>query len=486
MTTPQRNSLIAGTGILMAVLFVFACNNQTKISTTAKTNSMVKPPFKSVDVAFTTFSVNPTRSDTLLTASGSRIIIPKGSLIDSLGFPVTEACHISYREFMDPAEILASGIPMAFKNKAANLNKQFISAGMFEIKGETVTRKRIRISETIPVVVELASNNSKEGFSNFYLNTQTGEWIYSGEEQMKKNQTKIDLNKQIDKLKASLAFTNKNYFVLNAMTMLDVYLNEDYAKISRYYGRKTKQLPNRLLQYGIKSSSMYCGQGITFNKRELPAEYIVWENRSNRSFPAWTKNNYVTIRPINGNLYELEAISAKKEMFKTQIKAVITIKHLFSFGPEYWTSNYEEAMKQITADEERIAQMKEVTRTLQVNQFGIHNCDKFYSEPELFYVNASFSFPGNKTIKPDELFYVSKKNKSLIPYLVMENQVIRLCNDETASLVTVLDGNFLAEVSSTDLLAVKAAPGKTVTQHFNFKVKAKINSVADIKKAMGI
>jgi len=486
MTTLQRNSLLAGTGILISVLLIFACNTQSTITTAKPIASMVKPPFRSVDVAFTTFTVNPTKNDSFTVSSGSRILIPKGALIDSLGFPVTEACDISYREFMGPAEILASGIPMAFKNTAANLNRQFVSAGMFELKGKTVTGKAIRISATIPVVVELASNNSKEGFSNFYLDVQTGDWIYSGEEQLKKNQRKIDLNKQITKLKESLAFANKNYFVLNAMTMLDVYLNEDYTKISKYYGKKNKQLPNRFLKYGIKSSDMYCGAAILFNKRELPADYIVWENSANATFPAWTKNSYVSVKHISGTTYELSATNAKKESFKTRIKAVMTIKHLFSFGPEYWTSNYEEAMQQIKADEERLATMSEVTRTLQVNQFGIHNCDKFYSEPELFFVEASFSFPGNTPIKPEDIFYVSKKNKSLIPYAVTGKPLIRLCNDESATLIAVLQGNLLAEIPETELNALKAAPQATVTHHFDFKVKAKINSVEDIKKAMGI
>ena len=182
MTTTKRISLIAGTGTLMAMFFIVACHQQEQIVVSTPPASVIKPPFKGLNVAYMTYTINPTKDDTIVTASGSRIMIPKAALIDSSGSPVTEACLIHYREFMDPASVIASGIPMTFKNDPANLDKQFVSAGMFELKGETVSGKTIRISKTTPLSVELASNNEKPGFSSFYLDPKTGDWVYSGEE----------------------------------------------------------------------------------------------------------------------------------------------------------------------------------------------------------------------------------------------------------------------------------------------------------------
>lgn len=486
MTTPKRISLI-GTGTLMAALLIAACHQQEQAVVSASPKPVIRPPFKAVDVAYTTYTINPTRDDTIVTASGSRIMIPKGALIDSLGFPITEACLIHYREFMDPASVMASGIPMTFKNDPANLDKQFVTAGMFEIKGETVTRKKIRISNARPLSVELASNNTQAGFSSFYLDPKTGDWIYSGEELLAKNQRKVDLNRQIEKLKGTLAFSGKNYFVLNSMAMLDVYLNADYAKIVPYYGNKHKKLPARLLKYGIRSSDLYCRSGVTFNKSQYAADYMVWENISGIAFPEWTKNNYARLKLIKGNVYELEVNNTKKQVFKARIKAVMTIKHLFSFGPEYWTSNYDDAMRQIREDEARLATMKEVTRTLEVNRFGVYNADKFSKEPDAFFVEASFTFPGKaNTMAPESIFYISRKEKSMITYSYGADMKLPLSNDSSAFLMTVLPGNLLAEVSSEQLTAVKAAPKAKVSHHFDFKVKAKVNSMEDIKKAIGI
>lgn len=471
----------------MAALFIAACHQQEQIVASRPPVNVIKPPFKAVDVAYTTYTINPAKDDTVVTASGSRIMIPKTALTDSLGSPITEACLIHYREFMDPASVMASGIPMTFKNGPANLDKQFVSAGMFEIKGETVTHKKISISNTTPLSVELASNTTNTGFSSFYLDPKTGDWIYSGEERLAKNQRKVDLNKQIEKLKGTLAFSGKKYFVMNSMAMLDVYLNADYAKIVPYYENKHKKLPARLLKYGIKSSELYCRSGVSFQKNQYAADYMVWENVSGIAFPEWTKNKYARLTLIKGNLYELEVNNAKKQVFKAQVKAVMTIKHLFSFGPEYWTSNYDDAMRQILEDEARLATMKEVTRTLEVNKFGVYNCDKFNGEPEAFFVEASFTLPGKaNTITPDHIFYVSRKDKSMITYSYGTEVKLPLANDSTAFLLTVLPGNLLAEVASEQLTALKAAPKTTVTHRFEFKVKAKINSMEDIKKAVGI
>lgn len=487
MTTPKRISLIAGTGTFMAVLFIVACQQQNQLVVSTPPVNVIKPPFKSVDVAYTTYTINPTKTDTIVTSSGSRIMIPQGALIDSLGFPVTEACFIHYRELMDPASVLASGIPMTFKSNPANLDKQFVSAGMFEIKGETVTHKKIRISNVSPLSVELASNNATPGFSSFYLDPKTADWIYSGEELLAKNKHKVDLNKQIEKLKGTLAFAGKNYFVLNSMAMLDVYLNADYQKLLPYFNNRHKKLPERFLKYGVRSSDLHSLNTIVFNSHAYPADYMVWENISAITFPEWTKNNFAKLNPVKGNLYMLEVTNAKKQVFKAQVKAVMTIKHLFSFGPEYWTSNYDDAMKQIKEYEARLATMTEVTRTLQVSTFGVYNADKFYGKPEAFFVEASFTFPGKaNTMTPDNIFYLSRKEKSMITYSYGTGVRLPLINDSTAFLLTVLPGNILAEVSSEQLTALRAAPKTTIQHRFDFKVKAKIKSMEDIKKAIGI
>lgn len=482
MKTTKQITLYAGVGILFAILLFAACNNQAKLTTT-KPVSVVKPAFKGMDIVSSNFIIDPSVTDTITTTSGSKIIIPAGSLQDIDGNPVKEPCIISYREFMNPADIMLSGIPMNFKNKDANINKNFTSAGMFELKGKTQSGKELIVSSQNPLSVQLASNVSKQGYSNFYLNEQTGEWVYAGEEQMIKNLDKINLNEQIEKLKKASAFAGKNYFVMSTSAMLDIFYNDNRDKIYRYYDQKKPRLPKKLLQYGVKSSELYCWNNVMLNKKEEAASFIVWENVSGKKFPDWTKGMSAQVENISGNLHMLKVSTEGQDTFKTKIRSVMRIKHMFAFAPEYWTSSHDEAMEKIKQEEKRMAAMADVFRTLEVSKFGIYNCDKFYTVPEAFVVKANFVFPaGNETFKPEKIYYVSSRDKSLITYSYEELTEITLCKDPSAVLLTVLNGNMLAEVSATTLSNITGNKDVKQQRTFTFKEKAKINSPEDIKK----
>lgn len=482
MKTTKQITLYAGVGILFAILLFAACNNQTKLTSTEPV-SVLKPAFKGMNVSASNFIIDPSVTDTITTTSGSKIIIPAGSLQDEDGNPVKEPCIISYREFMNPADIMLSGIPMNFKNKDANINKNFTSAGMFELKGKTQSGKELTVSSQNPLSVQLASNVSKQGYSNFYLNEQTGEWVYSGEEQMIKNLDKINLNEQIEKLKKASAFAGKNYFVMSTSAMLDIFYNDNRDKIYRYYDQKKPRLPKKLLQYGVKSSELYCWNNVMLNKKEEAASFIVWENVSGKKFPDWTKGMSAQVENISGNLHTLTVTTEGQDTFKTKIRSVMRIKHMFAFAPEYWTSSHDEAMEKIKQEEKRMAAMADVFRTLEVSKFGIYNCDKFYTVPEAFVVKANFVFPvGNETFKPEKIYYVSSRDKSLITYSYEELTEITLCKDPSAVLLTVLNGNMLAEVSANTLVNINGNKNVKQQHTFTFKEKAKINSPEDIKK----
>ena len=234
MKTTTSKFLLKGIAII-AVCLITACNQKKETITNgvvAKQTKAVNPPFSKADVAFASPTINPISSTTLTAASGTKIIITANSLVDSTGKPIKETCELKYREFMSPSEIMASGIPMTFNDKSAAISQPFISAGMFELKAKVASGKEVSIDNNNPIKVELASNNNDNGFSNFYLNDKTGEWVYSGEDLKNNNTDKINLNKQIKKLKEATAFMGKDYFVLNSFGLLDVYLNNEYMPCS--------------------------------------------------------------------------------------------------------------------------------------------------------------------------------------------------------------------------------------------------------------
>lgn len=233
----------------------------------------------------------------------------------------------------------------------------------------------------------------------------------------------------------------------------------------------------------MKSSELYCWNTALLNKKEEAASFIVWENVNGKKFPEWTKGSSAQVENIKGNLHWLRVATEGQDTFKTKIRSVMRIKHLFAFAPEYWSNSHDEAMSKIKVEEERLAAMADVFRTLEVSKFGIYNCDKFYSVPEAFVVKANFIFPaGNETFKPEKIYYVSSRDKSLITYKYEELTEITLCKDPSAVLLTVLNDNMLAEVSANTLVNINGKKNVKQQHTFTFKEKAKINSPEDIKK----
>jgi hypothetical protein len=488
MKTKKQIALYAGVGIVFILFLLAACKNQETLNAN-KDFSVIRSPFQSINVAFVTYQIDPTIDNVITTQSGTKITVKANSLTDTAGNLLKEKCEIAYREFMNASDIMAAGVPMGYKNAVANVNQNFTSAGMFELKASVASGNEVAVASDKPITVELASNEVKQGYSNFYLDQKTGSWIYTGEEQVKNNEAKVLLEQQIKKLKHSSAFAGKNYFVLNTSSMLDIFYNDNRDRIYSYYNMKKPRLPKRLLEYGVKSNNMYSYNSVFLNKYELPANMVVWENVKNAKFPKWTDNSYADVKQIKGNMYELivKKNGTEEEVFKTRIKAVMSIKHMFAFKPEHWKTNYEELMTEIKKDEERLAQMNEVFRTLQVSKFGVYNCDKFYNVPEAFVVQASFQLPNaESSFKPEKVYYVSLRDKSLITYNFEDITKITLCKDPTASLITVLADNMMAEVSAQDLLAVSSNGTGKQNVLFQFKEKAKVNSIEDIKRVIGI
>ena len=491
MKTTTSKFLLKGIAVI-AVCLLMACNQKKETITNgvvAKKTKAVNPPFSKVDVAFESFTINPISTTTITSANGTKIIITANSLVDRDGKPITETCELKYREFMSPSDIMASGIPMTFNDKSAAISQPFISAGMFELKAKVASGKIVSIDNNNPIKVELVSTNNDNGFSNFYLNDKTGEWLKIGEESKTTNTDKIKLNKQIKKLKEATAFMGKDYFVLNSSGLLDAYFNNDYNKIAPYFENKNKPLPKRILKYGITSKNISCYYSVKINRYELPAGMVIWENINHIKFPNWTENEHSDLKLVSDNIYELTISDGKNKtnLFKTRIKAVMSIKSMFNYEPEYWTKNFNEAIMEIKKQEETLAKMNDLSRTLMVNAFGIYNCDKFYQNTEMFVVNASFIIPASKSgFKPEKIFYVSKRDKVLINYFFGNSIKLTLCDDNSASLYTVLEGDVLAEVRAADLIKYNKQNSANSDISLQFKPLGKINSVEEIKKQIGI
>ena len=469
--------------ILVSVLILGACNTSVhKNKAKAKNKLAYTSPFKSVSLPKENFVIQPNVSQIITTQNGSKIYIDSFSLVDKDGAQITEPVTLHLQSIMDPAEMLTSGIPMKYSD-SENKDVPFQSAGMFEIQATTASGQEVMIDKQHPIKMDLSSYSAENGFSNYMLDKNTGLWTKTEEETIIPNFDKEIIRRQLAKLKGKTAFNNE-LFVFNFYNLLDIYLNEDYREISKYYENPKKAIPTRLLKYGVDAERILCYDYLNSNDK-VSACYFVWESVDRKKFPNWKKASYAKLVKKSDDVYELICPNTdnQSEVFTTLIRPKMTIKSLFKFGPEKWDANYAETLKEIQEQERTLAKMNDVMRILTISQFGVFNCDRFYKNPDAFEAKVELVVPkGKNGFVPERYFYVSKRDKISIDYAFSKK--LLLFQDKTAALYTVLEGDVLAKVDTEQLL--KCSKDNPTTQKLTFKPVTKINNTNELKALMGI
>lgn len=123
------------------------------------------PPLKEVSVEAEKMSIDPTKDQVVHFENGTSIDVPKDAFVDQNGNVVTEPVTLALSTYNSPAEILASGIPMAYHD--GEQQQDFESAGMFQIKGYAAGQE-IRIQEGKKLDVRYPSAVAGE-YDFFYL-----------------------------------------------------------------------------------------------------------------------------------------------------------------------------------------------------------------------------------------------------------------------------------------------------------------------------
>lgn len=104
----------------------------------------------------------PAAIDTqIVLESGSYIRIPENAFIDDMGDIYDGIVNLKYREFNDPVEFLASGLPMTIGANDKEI-EAFQSAGMFEIEATSEEGKNLQPNPETPIELGIASNKKED------------------------------------------------------------------------------------------------------------------------------------------------------------------------------------------------------------------------------------------------------------------------------------------------------------------------------------
>ena len=139
-----------------------------------KNTLLINPPLKDVELPFESAVVSVEKSSEV-TLGSSIIKVPKDCFVDKNGAPVTGEVELKYREFNTNLDIFLSGIPM--KYDSAGVNYTFESNGMFEIRGYQ-NGELVEVAPEKELEIAMEIEDIKSGFSEYYLNEETGNWDF--------------------------------------------------------------------------------------------------------------------------------------------------------------------------------------------------------------------------------------------------------------------------------------------------------------------
>lgn len=417
------------------LLMLLALGFFTKCVSDKELSSAVVPSFENFDVAYETFDVSPEGGSFTL-VNGTELVLPANCFVDADGNLIEGNVQLKYREFHQPEDVIASGIPMTYQEGGEE--GFLVTAGMMELRGTDANGNEVFFAPNKTADFNMASFLDEEGVDFYALDETTGTWTKTGSQQPHpKPEGKDTLGSEIERL----------------------------SKIKAPFAPKKRNTDEPVVQFS---------SGTGFDEIE-GLETVLWryagteESNNPFAYKAFNDDNYTVTRSeiidpeLNTMEVEMTFRYKKGDTIQTQPKSLVTW-----FAPVLSNSKFKEASA-IYADKEAYykAQMEKrmalialqeqealLTRSFSVSKFGYYNCDIFSRAP---YMEGEILFTqnGTATEKPFKVYLVNERGgvKSTVgqSYDPRINKRIKLLVEGNNNLVVILDGDHMATVSQQQL-----------------------------------
>lgn len=387
----------------------------------------IHAPIENVNIDFKTFNINITKEETINLPSGTRITIPKGSLI----LPSNETkIEIKVREFNSKSESFIAGIPMDEKEGA------FESAGMIEIRAVDNERD-VKINPSKPLKVNLNLTKNPENFQFWKLNEDKNKWvthpaIYSSENLNNKEQSQsklIEINKNnllksIENTNSEIEKNKSGLVILKSPERIDFHL--PISENQRFdLDFDTKEFPElekfKGMEFEVSSKKAY---DKSFTKKTWNDVSLLKEKETYFAVFSAKKDKFkIEVRPVlNGQKKEIAEKEFKKiydSYSESKLKLVQNEKELLIKKKDE-QEKYDQMIKSLNSQNQlnknnvldseiAITSLPKFKADFSVTEFGVYNCDKVNSYPTSFKEEVHFSFFNNQPVEIISAFVFNEK-----------------------------------------------------------------------------
>lgn len=497
---------------------------------TKPNKAFITPPISRLNVPYTSYKVKSEQGATLKHSSNSKIIIPKKAFVNKQGQDIIGDVEIKYREFHNQADIIASGIPMAYDS--AGVKSTLESAGMIDIKGYQ-NGELVFINPKKQITVEFQSEHTGDRYNMYVLDTVAGNWVYVSRDNSLKGQKRPErqkglkgheptanssspkekeLQKQIDAIppkieaekvvyakkinqlpkthepaKPNKAIAGRPQFELDVnykeFPELEAFKNAVFE-----VGAENKNYSSKLAD--ITWSSAEVSEGpikgknylLTLKLRERVEKLIV--------YPALTGADYdKALKNYESKFADYKSLVAKREADEKRLKEEFEAKQV-AFAAEQkrlteemlrerirWKKEQED---ELNSQFQSINNQEKVTRIFKVTSFGICNSDCPANMPTEARMNPVFTVNGNGTFIKANTTYLVCHSRNLV--FSFGNEPLTYNPKEAYSICVLSNGKLYT--CNKELLAkcLASKQNKIPVQ----EISADVSDSYELKKALGI
>ncbi len=330
---------------------------------------------KSAEPSVFTFKNNA--ADTFNLSTGSSIVVPANSIVDSTGKPVEGEVKISFEEFHSNAEIMLSKLPMTYKDS------MFESAGMFSIHAKCEGRP-VFIDSKKALTVSIASEKKDEDFNLYNLKDSAWNFV---EKAVIKEEVVECTGDEINKKPFEILSSNNKDLKL-------IEFDIDYSNMPEL--RDFKDI-------------MWTYTGTKDEENPHKNEWVLKEEWNDANITRSTeKGKYIVALSKKGNTFTtlLSPVFSAKDQEKAKEEFEISLNQL----KEY--KNFEvENEKKIFGTSASLN--NKVQRIANIIGFGTYNFDKCKKGETL---QAAFNFNyNNKVLNANRAYLIVAK--TMVPYI---------------------------------------------------------------------
>ncbi len=155
------------------------CKVRFEMASTDKPLKISKPiPSAKLKVEKNTVKPNQASEVEFTTA---KLSVPENAFVDKDGKVITTPVKLEYTEYMNPAQIMLSGIPMSYDSAGVRYN--FSSAGMFELNASS-NGKAVFPNPDKPISVEMTSSSNDTDYNLYAYDSTKGSWELLGKDEV--------------------------------------------------------------------------------------------------------------------------------------------------------------------------------------------------------------------------------------------------------------------------------------------------------------